>query len=55
MTRRIRDRERLKRETEDAKRILEQARARPGGQARRAPPWPKSAKPPADGDAPRKR
>jgi hypothetical protein len=55
MTRRIRDRERLKRETEDAKRILEQARARPGRQGRRAPPWPKSGKPPAEDDAPQKR
>jgi hypothetical protein len=50
MTRRIRDRERLKRETEDSKRVLEQARRRPERSGRGAPPWPMRGKREAPGN-----
>jgi hypothetical protein len=52
MTRRIRDRERLKRETEDSKRVLEQARRPPGQSGKGAPPWPKPGKREAPGKEP---
>jgi hypothetical protein len=43
MTRRILDRQKLKRATEDSKRVLEQARRGPGGR-RKAPSWPVGGK-----------
>jgi hypothetical protein len=57
MTRRIRDRERLKRETEDSKRALEHARQQgPGRRDHQAPPWPRPGMRPAiDCEPPQKR
>jgi hypothetical protein len=54
MTRRIRDRERLKREIEDSKRALEHARP-PDRKGRSAPRWPKLGKrKAADSHSPKK-
>ena len=44
MTRRLLDRQKLKRAVEDSKRVLEQARGKPGGKPREAPPWPPGGK-----------
>jgi hypothetical protein len=57
MTRRIRDRERLKRETEDSKRALEHARRQgPDRRDQQALPWPRpQTHSSADRERPQKR
>jgi hypothetical protein len=55
MTRRILDRQKLKRAVEDSKRVLEQARGRPRLGGRSAPPWPAGGKRvPTEDHAPKK-